>query len=81
MTREQEKAYLEAPSVGYWSAYSGVEVKEIEYGIDDYLICVAGTFIGRPKVHRVKIRYDHDRDYVVLDGHRFYLDDCLRTGY
>lgn len=79
MTREEKMAYITAPTIGYWSAWNGVEVKEIEYGIDDYLICVSGTFIGRPVVHRLKIHYAGERDYVVIAGHRFFLDDCLRV--
>ena len=30
-------------TIAYYSGFSGLEVKYIEYGIDDYLYCVSGA--------------------------------------
>lgn len=71
------KAYNDLPSVGYWSELGGVEVKRIEYGIDDYICCVSGTFAGKRQGHRVKVNYG-DRCYIKLYGRRLYMDECIR---
>lgn len=69
---------LEKKSVGYWSAFGGVEVKEIEYGINDYCICVSGAWCSKKSVHRLKIRYTSKGDYILLNGTRLYFSDCIR---
>ena len=84
MMTSQEKAKIEAmPTIGYWSALGGVEVKSIENGIEDYVVCVANAWYGKHTVHRLRIKYTHSKDsraYIVLDGYKPYLDECLRSG-
>lgn len=64
------------PTIGYWSALGGLEVKEIEYGIDDYCLCVSGAWGGAKTAHRVKI---YDGNCIKLHGYRFKFDECLRV--
>lgn len=79
MRKEDKKRILEMPTIATcWEDYpGGVEIKEIEYGIDDYCLCATQTMTDKPSVHRVKIHYD-DRAYINLNGFRVYMDDCLR---
>lgn len=65
-------------SVGYWPAFSGVEVKEIEHGIDDYCICVSCAWCSKKSAHRLKIRYSNKGEYILLNGTRLYFSDCIR---
>ena len=52
----------------------GIELKDIEYGINDYAIIV----IQEKSVHRVKIYYG-EREYIRICGRRLYFDECLRA--
>ena len=40
MTKSEKQIYLNKNTIGYWSDQGGVEVKGIEYGINDYAIIV-----------------------------------------
>ena len=74
MTKSEKKNYLNKNTIGYWCDWRGVEVKGIEYGINDYAIIV----IQEKSVHRVKIYYGK-RPYIRINNYRFYFDDCLRV--
>ena len=81
MTKKEKQAIEQMKTVAYWSGWGGLEVKKIEYGVEDYVIAVAGTFAGPHSVHRLRIRTTgNGRQYVKLNDHRFYMDDCLRSG-
>ena len=75
---EKSKA-MEKKSVGYWSTLGGVELKDIEYGIDDYALVVSGAWIGKQKMHRLKIHYTVDDGYIRVYGLRLHFSDCLRV--
>jgi len=79
MTKEEKQYYLEKEYVGYYSGYSGIEIKDIQYGIEDYIIFVAGAWCSKKSVHRSKIYYGN-RFYFRYNGNRIYLDECLRAG-
>lgn len=66
------------PSVAYYSGFNGLEVKKIEYGIDDYVLCVSGCWCGQKKPHRLKIYYGTDSAYIMLHGYKCLLDDFIR---
>lgn len=71
------KDYRDMPTVGYWSDMGGVEVKEIQYGIDDYALVVAGTMSSTPTSHRLKIYYNSQEPYIRLHGRRLKFSDCM----
>ena len=73
MTR---KEILNAEPIAYISALGGIEIKKIEYGIDDHICCVSNAWQGTPTAHKVKIYYA-SQDYIVLRGQRFRLSDVL----
>ena len=75
MTKSEKQNYLNKKSIGYWCDWRGIELKDIEYGINDYAIIV----IQEKSAHRVKIYYGYKRDYIRIRGHRLYFDDCLRA--
>ena len=74
MTKSEKQNYLNKNTVGYWCDLMGIELKDIEYGINDYAIIV----IQEKSVHRVKIYYGL-REYIKINGRRLYFDECLRV--
>ena len=74
MTKSEKQNYLNKKTVGYWCDWMGIELKDIEYGINDYAIIV----IQEKSVHRVKIYYGI-REHIRIRGRRLYFDECLRV--
>lgn len=68
---------LKMETVAYAVGYYDLEIKKIEYSIDDYVIYVTGAIHGHPKAHRAKIYYT-DRPYFMCYGSRVHLDDCMK---
>ena len=67
------KNYLDMPTVGYWSDFGGVEVKEIVYDVEDYMKVTTSM-----SSHRLKIYYSNNGDaYIRLNGRRLKLSDCM----
>lgn len=69
---------LNMPSIAYYSGLNGVEIKHIEYGINDYIFCVSGAWNGKNKPHKLKIYYDCSGDYIRLHGYKIPLSECIR---
>ena len=74
MTKSEKQNYLNKNTIGYWCDWRGIELKDIEYGINDYAIIV----IQEKSVHRVKIYYGI-REHIRIRGRRLYFDECLRV--
>lgn len=77
---KRTQAIEKMPTIAYASTCNGVEIKKIDYGIEDYVICISNAWNDRQnlKAHRLKIYYT-DRPYFRLHGYRIYLDECIRT--
>ena len=72
------KDYRDMPTVGYWSDMGGVEVKEIQYGIDDYALVVMNALSHNPTSHRLKIYYNSNGEaYIRVHGRRLKLSECM----
>lgn len=73
---------ISLPSVAYYSGLSGLEIKCIEYGVNDRVLCVSSAWYGGEKakrVHRVRIQYTRTgRAFIRVNGWRVYLDECIR---
>ena len=69
---------LNNPSVAYYSGFNGLEIKKTEYGVEDYVYCVSGSWNGKPKYHKLKIYYSSNGDYVRLHGYKVPLNECIR---
>ena len=65
-------------SFAYYSGFGGLEFKKIEYGIEDYIYCVSGSWTGNPSFHKLKVYYNGDNSYIKLHGYRIPLNDCIR---
>lgn len=80
-----KREYCESrESVAYYSGLNGLEIKGIEYGINDFVYCVSGCWYGGKaarKYHRLKIQYDRRGEaFVRLDGYKIPLNECIRMG-
>lgn len=77
MTRSEKQEYLEMPTIAVYSmGLMGLEIKKIEYDINDYIIFVA---FGKT-VHRTKIyTAPSGQDYFIFNNTRICLDECMRV--
>lgn len=65
-------------SFAYYSGFGGLELKHIEYGIEDYIYCVSGAWTGSHRYHKLKIQYRDNGAYIHLHGYDVNLNDCIR---
>ncbi len=77
-----KREYCQRESVAYYSGFDGLEIKGIEYGINDYIYCVSGAWYGgetNRKCHKLKINYDRSGNaFIKLHGYKISLNECLR---
>lgn len=77
----KKEVCLNNKSVAYYSGFNGLEIKKIEYGIEDYVYCVSGVW-GNPKnygYHKLKVYYDNNgENYIKLHGYKVPLNECIR---
>ena len=66
-------------SFAYYSGFSGLEFKHIEYGIEDYIYCVSGAWGGKKSYHKLKVYTDSKgSNYLKLHGYKIPLDECIK---
>ena len=79
-----KREYCESrKSIAYYSGLNGLEIKGIEYGIDNYIYCVSGALGGSKSFHRCKIYYpvnEKDSAFFRVHGYKIPLDECIRMG-
>ena len=77
-----KREYCESrKSSAYYSGLNGLEIKGIEYGIDDYIYGVSGAWGGGKGYHRCKIQYTRNGAAVFrVHGYKTPVDECIRTG-
>ena len=66
-------------SFAYYSGFGGLELKHIEYGIEDYIYCVSGSWTSKKSYHKLKINTDaKGNSYIKLHGYKIPMDECIR---
>ena len=65
-------------TIAHYSGFGGLEVKHIEFGIDDYLYIVAGTWNKKSTYHKLKVNYGKC-DYILFRNRRCRLNDLIRN--
>ena len=81
-----KKEILNARTVAYYSGYDGLEIKDILYGLDDYVAYTSsawtytsGAWIGKKRAHICKIYYTASGNaYFKYNGIRIPLNECIR---
>lgn len=67
-------------AAAYISAFGGIEIFRIEYGINDSIIFTAGSWTGHPTAHRARIYYTRGGDpYFLYSGQRLKLSEAIRN--
>ena len=81
MTRAEMEVYKDKKPIAVYpmSNWGGVEILDVQYGIEDYAIARYNFGKAEDKVHRVKIKYSADSAYIRLDGNQIRLDECMRV--
>lgn len=79
-----KRQYCESrESIAYYSGLNGLEIKGIEYGVNDCVYCVSGAWGGGKAFHRCKIYYPangKDSAFFRVCGYKIPLDECIRMG-
>lgn len=79
MKKLEKMEALAQPSIAYYFGFGGIELKRIEYGIDNYIIFVAGAWSDKPEIHRSRVYYTaKGNNYIMYRGCRISLSDCIR---
>lgn len=80
MTNTEKLQIIEAPAVAYWSGCGGVEIKTIEYGINDHVVFVVGAWSAKKTAHKARIYYTvNERAYFRYHNYTIHFDDCIRV--
>ena len=69
----------EHPTIAYYSGLGGLEVRFIEYGINDFIYLIAGAWSSRKTYHKLKVHYGNKFDYIMLHGYRCRLSDFIKV--
>ena len=79
MTKKEK--CLNNNTIACYYGLGGVEIKDIEYGIEDYLYCVSGAWgiNTNKRYHKLKIYNTENGGYVRLHGYKIPLDECIRV--
>lgn len=77
-----KREYCESrESIAYYSGLNGLEIKGIEYGINDYVYCVSGVLGGGKAFHRRKVQYTREGEaFFRVYGYKIPLEECIRIG-
>lgn len=75
MTKKEICAHNPTTGV-YCDGLVGLEIKYIEYGIDDYVYYIARY--GKESYHKSKVHYS-DRPYFNFYGRRIHFDEIMRV--
>lgn len=73
-----KKEYTNNNTIAYYSGFGGIEIKAIEYGIDDYVVFMASAWRSKHSMHKGKIYYNSSRPYFKYKDIRIHLDDCIK---
>ena len=79
MRRVVQKTCESRATIAYYSGMGGLEIRHIEYGIEDHVYLVAGCYGGKRTYHRLKIHYDTADCYIRLYGCKYKLSDFIRA--
>ena len=71
---------LTAEPVAYISALGGIEIKHIEYGIEDRIFCVSNAWNGKRTAHKVRVYYSNE-PYIILHGLRYKLSEAILCNF
>lgn len=81
MKKSEKIELFNLKSTAYYSWFWGLEVKKIEYWLQDYIYFLANAWYGGTykDMHKVKVNYNNITwHYILYNGYRCKLDDFIR---
>lgn len=78
MNKHEKENYMNKDSIAYYSGFGGIEIKTIEYGINDSVIFVSGAWCSNKSVHKARIYYGNNKTYFHYGNYRIPFDECIR---
>lgn len=75
----KKEVCLNNETFAYYSGFGGVELKHVEYDIEDYIYCVSGAWCSKKSYHKLKIYYNDNGDYIKINGIKIPLNECIRV--
>ena len=69
---------MEKATIGYVSAFGGIEIKEIVYDIEDHVVFIAGAWGPNKSAHKRKIYYNSNGAYFKFNGQRVHFNEIVR---
>lgn len=73
-----DKSIFNNRPYAYISAFGGIEIYGIEYGINDKLYYTTGARCSKPEKHATQIYYSNKGGYIKVHGTRQYLSEAIR---
>ena len=71
---------LSNETFAYYSGFGGVELRHVEYDIEDYIYCVSGAWCSKKSYHKLKVYYSSNgNNYIKINGIRIPLNECIRV--
>lgn len=75
MTKTEKQKWRDTKTIAvYYMGLVGLNIKYIEYGIDDYIIYI---YTGDNSIHKSKIYITNETSYFIFSGHRVKLNECI----
>lgn len=81
MKKTEKNDAIIMKAFAYYSGFGGLELKKIEYGIDDYIIYTDGAFTGKKTAHKSKVYNDSNGAYFRYYNNKIRFSDCIRAGF
>ena len=80
MNKDEKKLYADKKPIAVYgmSNWGGIEILDIEYGVDDYVI--SRFNFGEPDktIHKTKITYGANHSTFRVGRYTIRLDECMR---
>ena len=76
-----KKQYENVKTFAVCDKFGGIELKDILYGIEDYVIFAAGTMGSVASYHKAKVYYGGSGGFFKYRGRRIRLDECLKVNW
>ena len=73
-----DKSIFNNRPCAYISAFGGIEICGIEYGINDKLYYTVGARCSKTTKHATRIYNSNKGEYIKVHGTRIYLSDVIR---
>lgn len=78
MTLTKKQVCSQNKAVAYYSGLGGLELHNIEHGIEDYVYCVSGIHSNKKNYHKLKVYYSDDNSYIKFSGYKIPLNECIK---